>query len=216
MSNTLDLSNYSSNGTPYQVKFINQSPSAWIVYLYQKMPNQPSDVFSLAWQASPFKVAPNSFFTFKWSIDYSFIWGRTGALTDGVVFEAGAVLDADPAGNNQVTFDTANNTPAFSNLSSGGQAGKLTIMEGSHMPNNVYSTGIGMSGQGTFVQQVLTNTTQLYTPEPLYYIAAGQGVQMGQVLAQTVTNASELKYTGNVYSLVATLTETQQWSIVPA
>lgn len=67
-----------------------------------------------------------------------------------------------------------------------------------------------MSGQGTFVQQVLTNTTQIYTPEPLYYIAVGQGVQMGQVLAQTVTNASELKYSGNVYSLVATLSETQQ------
>ena len=73
-----------------------------------------------------------------------------------------------------------------------------------------------MSGQGTFVQQVLTNTTQIYTPEPLFFIAAGQGIQMGQVLAQTVTNACELKYVGNVYSLLATLTETQQWSVVPA
>ena len=84
------------------------------------------------------------------------------------------------------------------------------------MPNNVYSAGIGMSGQGTFAQQVLANTTQLYTPEPLYFIAAGQGVQMGQVLAQTVTNSNELKYSGNIYSLVATLDETQQWNVVPA
>ncbi|WP_016681396.1 hypothetical protein, partial [Yersinia pestis] len=203
-------------GTPYQVKFVNHSSSAWTVFLYQKMPNQPSDVFSLAWQASPFKVAPNSFFTFKWSINYSFVWGRTGHLTDGVLFEAGAILDADPTSHNQVTFDTADNTPTFSNLSTAGQAGKLTIIEGGSMPNNVYSTGIGMSGQGTFAQQVLANTTQLYTPEPLYFIAAGQGVQMGQVLAQTVTNSNELKYSGNIYSLVATLDETQQWNVVPA
>ncbi|EIQ89103.1 protein RhiA, partial [Yersinia pestis PY-03] len=54
MSNTLDLS--AAAGTPYQVKFVNHSSSAWTVFLYQKMPNQPSDVFSLAWQASPFKV----------------------------------------------------------------------------------------------------------------------------------------------------------------
>ncbi len=101
--------------------------------------------------------------------------GRTGHLTDGVLFEAGAILDADPTSHNQVTFDTADNTPTFSNLSTAGQAGKLTIIEGGSMPNNVYSTGIGMSGQGTFAQQVLANTTQLYTPEPLYFIAAGQG-----------------------------------------
>lgn len=39
---------------------------------------------------------------------------------------------------------------------------------------------------------------------------------MGQVLAQTVTNSNELKYSGNIYSLVATLDETQQWNVVPA
>lgn len=114
-----------------------------------------------------------------------------------------------------MTFDTADNTPTFSNLSTAGQAGKLTIIEGGSMPNNVYSTGIGMSGQGTFAQQVLANTTQLYTPEPSILLLRVR-VQMGQVLAQTVTNSNELKYSGNIYSLVATLDETQQWNVVPA
>lgn len=207
----LDIS--SKNGTLYTVKFENNSPSAWTVYLYQKMPTQPSDVFSLAWQASPFKIASGAYFTFKWSIDYSFIWGRTGVLTNGVVFEAGQIVDANLEDKNVITFNTSENTPTFGEITDGGKKGILTIKENKNIPNNLYTTGIGMSKQGTFVQQALANTTQLYTPEPKYYIAVGIGVQMGQVLAQTVSQSSELLFKPSVYNLTATLTDTQTWSI---
>ncbi|MCW7762815.1 protein RhiA [Photorhabdus luminescens] len=209
--NQLDIS--SANGTPYTVRFENKSPSSWTVYLYQKIPEQPSDVFSLAWQASPFKIVSGAYFTFKWSIEYSFIWGRTGALTNGVVFEAGQIVDADPTDRNVITFNTNDNTPAFGAITDGGGGGILTIKENKNIPNNTYTTGIGMSKQGTFVQQALANTTQLYTPEPKYYIAVGVGVQMGQVLAQTVSQSSELLFKPSVYNLTATLTDTQTWSI---
>ncbi|MBS9437126.1 protein RhiA [Photorhabdus noenieputensis] len=207
----LDIS--SASGTPYTVRFENKSPSAWTVYLYQKMPEQPSDVFSLAWQASPFKIASGAYFTFKWSIEYSFIWGITGTLTDGVVFEAGQIVDANLIDRNIITFNTNDNTPAFGAATDGGESGILTIKENKNIPNNLYTTGIGMSKQGTFVQQVLANTIQFYTPEPKYHIAVGVGVKMGQVLAHTVSQSSELLFKPNVYNLTATLTDSQTWSI---
>ncbi|TDB47427.1 protein RhiA [Photorhabdus khanii] len=207
----LDIS--SANGTPYSVTFENNSSAAWTVYLYQKIPNQPSDIFSLAWQASPFKIASNAFFTFKWSIDYSFVWGRTGVLTDGVVFKAGQIIDADPINNNLITFDSNDNTPAFDAVTGAEQSGVLTIKQSKNIPNNLYTTGVAMSKQAIFVQQALTNTTQIYTPQPKYYIAVGSSVQMGQVLAETVSQTSELLFQPNIYNLTAILTDAQTWSV---
>ncbi|MCC8460055.1 protein RhiA [Photorhabdus aegyptia] len=207
----LDISSHDS--TSYTVRFENNSSAAWTVYLYQRIPNQPSEVFSLAWQASPFKIVSGAFFTFKWSTDFSFVWGRTGVLTNGVVFEAGQVVDANPKDKNIITFDTSDNTPAFRSATEVGEGGILTIKQNRNIPNSLYTTGIGMSRHGTFVQQALANTTQLYTPEPKYYIAVGIGIQIGQVLAQTVSQTSELIFPPSVYNLTATLTDAQTWLI---
>lgn len=79
MSNTLDLS--AAAGTPIKLSslIIHLRPG---LFLYQKCQINPR--MSFLWQqASPFKVAPNSFFTFKWSINYSFVWGEPGISLTG-------------------------------------------------------------------------------------------------------------------------------------
>lgn len=197
----------------YSLTCVNNSPADWIFYVYQKMPNQPSEIFSLAWFASPYKIVPGGSITFTWGIDYTFVWANTGTLQPGVTFSAGQQISASPSGNNQTTFSLNDNAPQLSPAISGGTAGSLTINEASNVPNNVFSTGIGMSGQGTFLQQALPNTTQIYTPEPRYYVAAGTSVQMGEVLAETVTMTAEVTFPVNVYSMTATLTASQTWDI---
>lgn len=199
----------------YSLHCKNNSEATWTFYVYQKMPNQPSEVFSLAWFASPFKISPGTHIQFQWSIDYSFVWADTGTLQPGVSFNAGSNQPCTPSGSNETTFSLINGAPQLSpSTPSRDQEGSLIIQESDTVPNLMYSTGIGMSGQGTFVQQALQNTKQTYTPEPIYYIAAGNQVQMGQVLTSTVTMDAEVKFPPNVYNLTATLGKNNEWTIV--
>ena len=197
----------------YSLECINDSVATWTFYVYQKMPNQPSDVFSLAWFASPFRIAPGNSITFSWSIDYSFVWGSTGELQPGVRFNASGVVPAELTGKNLTTFTVIDGAPQFEPPTTGGERGSLTINEDVSVPNQGFSTGIGMSGQGTFVQQALQNTTQIYTPIPKYFVAAGTQIQMGQVLTSTVTMDAEVEFPPNVFKLTATLGDDNLWSI---
>ncbi|MBJ6369274.1 hypothetical protein [Snuella sedimenti] len=209
----MNFANEASDGTQYNLVCKNNSTVPWVFYVYQTMPTQPSDVFSLAWFASPYKISPGSSITFSWSIDYSFVWGNTGTVTPGVNYDAGGIVDCSLTGENMTTFSLDNNAPQLSTPVKGGQAGSLTINEASNVPNSIFSTGIGMSGQGSFVQQALANATQVYTPEPKYWIAAANEMQMGVVLAQDITQNAELKFPANVYTLYATLDDQQLWTV---
>lgn len=202
-----------SNSTSYTLTCKNKSSIPWTFYMYQKLPNQPKEIFSLAWLTSPYKIAPNSQITFQWSIDYTFVWGNTGTLQPGVTYDAGGSYPCSPDGENLTTFDIIDNAPQLTVPTSGGTAGSLTIQEGAHFPNNTFSTGIGMSGQGTFVQQSLVNTKQLYTPEPVYYVAAANSIQSGCVLQQTVSQTGKVLYPSSVYKLTATFGDDQTWTI---
>ncbi|UTW64740.1 protein RhiA [bacterium SCSIO 12741] len=202
-----------ATGTSYSVNCVNNSTTDWVFYVYQTMPQQPSDIFSLAWFASPYKISVGSSIRFNWTIDYSFVWGNTGTVTPGVTFDAGGTVPCDLAGENMTTFSLDNNAPQLSTPVEGGQAGSLTINEAGNVPNDVFSTGIGMSGYGTFVQQAYANTTQVYTPEPEYWVAAATEMQMGVVLAQTVNQAASFKFEPNVYSIKATLGSDNLWTI---
>lgn len=202
-----------SNGTNYSLTCKNNSSIAWTFYMYQKLPVQPSQIFSLAWLTSPYKIAPNSKIKFQWSIDYTFVWGNTGILQPGVTYDAGGSYPCSPNGSNLTNFNISDNTPQLTVPTPGGTSGSLTILEGSTFPNGIFSTGIGMSGQGTFAQQALTNTTQIYTPKPIYYIAAANSMQSGCVLEQTVSQTGEVDYPMNIYDLTATFGDNQQWTI---
>jgi rhizosphere induced protein len=199
--------------TNYNLVCTNNSSTDWFFYVYQTMPNQPSDIFSLAWFASPYKISKGSQITFTWSIDYSFVWGNTGAVSPGVTFSAGGSQDCSLTDENQCTFSLNNGAPQLSIPVAGGQAGSLTINQAANVPNGTFSTGIGMSGHGTFVQQALANTGQVYTPTPKYWIAAATQMQMGTVLAQTISQAQEFDFDPNVFTVNASLGQNNKWVI---
>lgn len=200
-------------GTQYELVCLNQSPVPWVFYVYQKMPTQPSDIFSLAWFASPIRIDTGAGITFRWTIDYSFVWGVSGPVQPGVTYDAYQSKPCSPNGNNLTTFSVENNTPSLADPTTGGEEGSLTINQASNVPNLTYATGIGMSGTGTFVQQALANAPQTYTPEPEYYIAAANQMQVGVVLARTVTGSAKVTFPKNVFTMYATLNDQQQWNV---
>jgi hypothetical protein len=198
-------------GQPYLLTLKNQSAQPWTFYVYQRMPGQSNDVFSLAWFASPFVITPGNRISFEWQIDYNFVWGTTGTVIPGITFNAGGEIITSPDGSNTTTFSTKPG-PNLSSAVKAPPAGSLVIKDADDVPNSTYSVGIGMSGTGTFVVQAGPNLTHQFTPTPSYWIAAGSEVKVGTVLnIQTVTRTTEVKFPVSVYSQTRTLNESNIW-----
>lgn len=205
-----------AQGTQYSLLLKNQSAQPWTFYVYQKMPQQVANVFSLAWFCSPYQIRVGNQIKFTWEIAYNFVWSDTGQLIPGVDFLASGVQDGSPAGANTTTF-SLDGGPGFSNPVKGDPAGSLVIKDAGNVPNSRFSVGIGMSGTGTYVVQAGTNLTHTFTPTPSYWIAAGTNVNIGTVLSiDTITQTSEAKFPSAVFNLVGTLQEDNSWAINPA
>jgi rhizosphere induced protein len=201
-------------GTPYSLTLNNQSAEAWTFYVYQKPPTLTSNIFSLAWFASPFLITPGSQIIFTWDIFYNFIWGNTGTIMPGVTFTAGGTIDADPAGANTTTFSIQPG-PNLSPASQVPPSGSLIINDSNDVPNNEFSVGIGMSGTGTYAVQAGANLTHIFTPTPSYWVAAGQDVRVGTVLdIQTITTTAEVSFPVNQFNATGTLDQSNTWTFV--
>jgi len=205
-----------SAGTQYSVVATNNSTATWNFYVYQQQPGSPSPgVFSLAWLVLP--VAPTTAVTFSWSLDYNFTWSQTGMLKPGVMFNASQIWDADPNGENLVSFGlNGAGAPTFSDEGSGGSAGSLTISQDRTCAANAYSVGIGMSGSGTFVTQSQPGTKAIFTPEPAYWISFGTQVQQGVVLETVVGDSAKVSFPINVYTMYANLGADNSWTVSQA
>jgi rhizosphere induced protein len=202
----------SANGTKYSLTCVNNSNELWTFFVYQRLPNQPEQMFSLVWFASPYSIAPRDQITFEWQLNYNFMWANTGVLQPGVMFDADEKKDCSPAGTNDTTFSLVSNPPTLSTPVVAQPAGNLIIHEGLNIPNSIFSTGIGMSGHGTFAQQAWPNTQQIYTPTPIYYVAAAPWkMKLRSVLEQTVSMTSKVDFGPNIFSVTKTFTESHLW-----
>lgn len=202
-------------GTQYALKLINQSAQPWTFFVYQKLPGQVANVFSLAWFASPYQIRVGDQIRFSWEIDYNFVWSDTGVLIPGVTFDASGKKDCDPNGANATQFSLSPG-PGLSDPVQGPPAGSLVIQDANNVPSNRFSVGIGMSGTGTYVVQAGPNLTHTFTPTPSYWVAAGSNVQIGTVLnIQTVTQTAEARFGPNVFDLNCILQADNTWSIQP-
>ncbi|MEL7058777.1 MAG: protein rhiA [Acidobacteriota bacterium] len=202
-----------ADGQRYSINMINNSGATWTFYVYQKLPAQVADVFSLAWFASPFQIRDGNSIKFSWEIDYSFVWSATGVVRPGVDFDAQGVVPCSPSGNNTTEFSTTGG-PGLSPPVQGPPAGSLVINDASNVPANTFSVGIGMSGTGTFAVQAGPNLKHTFTPTPTYWIAAGYNVTVGKVLSiDTITQTAEAQFPAAVYALEATLQDDNTWDI---
>jgi rhizosphere induced protein len=197
-------------GVTYTVNFINNSVDQGDVCIFQQDPDISNpNVLSLAWFSK--LVFPTTTVKFQWQINYSFVWGETGTLVPGVLFDASQTWGADLSTNNKVTL-AYQGAYTFENQTKGPQPGTLYIAEDSSLPINQASVGIGMSGAGTFVVQAQPRLNLTFTPHPRYWIAFGNFTQ-GQVLdIGQISNPFELDFPPNVYSITVTLNADNTWS----
>lgn len=204
-------------GTQYKMTLINDSNQDWVFYVYQKMPDQVADVFSLAWFCSPYQIKKGGDkIQFQWEIDYNFTWSDTGTLQPGVDYYASGNKDCSPAGDNTTGF-ALNPGPGLSEPIKGPPAGSLVINDAGNVPANKFSVGIGMSNAGSYAVQAGPNLKHTFTPTPSYWIAAGNNVNVGKVLKiDTITQTAEARFGTAVYDLNCTLNGANLWEITNA
>lgn len=195
----------------YSIVFNNQSQNDWTFCCFQQDEDlKVSGVMSLAWFTK--RCDTNSSCTFTWSIDYSFVWAETGALTPGVTFAASQTIPADLKSNNLITLDY-DGAFHFGTLGTGTPQGSLYIEQTNNIPPNKGAVGIGMSHAGTFVVQAQSNIDVTFTPHPTYYVAFGE-FQQGEVLdEQQMTLGAKVEFEPNVYVMYATLDAGNRWNI---
>ena len=208
----LDISN--NAGPAYSLTCLNQSAQPWSFYMSQQKPDLPQGNM-LVWLCTPFNIAPGAYFTFTWSLTYNFVWGLTGKLSSDTYFTAGEVIDASLESQNQTTFSVPGNTPQFSPVTKNDSPGSLTIQNAADVPDEIFSVGIGMSGAPTFVVQAQPNLTNIFTPHPAYYLAAGPSRTPGQQFPEELTQPIKITFPANIYNMRATLDDKHQWTVAP-
>ena len=198
--------------TSYAVNFNNNSANAGSVCLYQAGTNANMPGMPLAWMCQPSN--PGTSGSFRWTIDYEFIWGQTGTIVPGVILLPSQMMSADPNGMNQITFTQQSPGMAqFTNPTQGPPAGSLIIRQDASIPLNQMAVGISMSGAGTFAVQAQPNITAVFTPRPSYWITFGM-YTAGQVLDPgSTTNAAQITFPPDVFMMNATLNPDNSWTI---
>lgn len=199
-------------GNIYTLRLENNSASPWTFYVYQQLPNQESaNVFSLAWFCSPYQIVPGNFIRFQWEIDYGFVWGDTGAIQPGVIFDAGGIVPANLMTANNTIFTTQPG-PHLTSPEKGDPAGSLKVSDENNVPNNRFSVGISMSGAGTFVTPAGPNLDHIFTPTPSYWIAAGTNVRIGTILnIATITRNKEVEFPHAEFDRKFSLNQANTW-----
>jgi len=191
-------------GYPYSITFINNSRQAGTACLYQRdFDYSGPDLMSLAWMASP--AYPSMSVVFSWTIDYSFFWAETGALSPGVQVNPGQTISADPQNSNSIVLTSpAPHNFQFGDPTRGQQPGTFYVSGDASIAPNTVTMGIGMSGAGTFGVQAQPNYTNVFTPHPSYWLTFGN-YQQGQALdVDSMSNAVRIEFPGNVYDMRVT------------
>ncbi|MFI9530443.1 hypothetical protein [Micromonospora rosaria] len=184
-------------GTPYSVTIVNNSKiDDENAIVFQQQPSQPADMYSLAWLSKMCHAGTS--ITFKWTIDYNFVWGQTGTLKPGVDYEAGQIIPADLQNQNMVTLSYIDDGFEFGTPTSGAAPGSLLITEDETVPGPGLATqgsvGIGMSGAGTFVVPTQPKTGAQFLLTPTYWLAFGS-YKAGTVVTEDIlTEPYQLKY----------------------
>ncbi len=202
-----------ARGTQYALTLINKSSQPWAFYLYQKLPGQTIDVFSLAWLCSSHEIKVGQQVRFQWDISYHFSWARTGQLMPGLLYQTSGSKKCDPNGANSTDFDVTS-SPGLSTPVQGAPAGSLSVRDGVSVQPNMFSVGIGMSGSETFAVQAGRGLTHNFSAAPSYWIAAGTNIQRGTTLNNITGGMDrEAKFPPGTYDLTGTLDQNYTWTI---
>ena len=138
----------------------------------------------------------------------------TAVVKPGITFKASGLKHCDPQDANTTTFMFQDGTSVFSDPVSADNKGTLYIHDDAAIPSQTFAVGIAMSGGATSITNAGPNLTHMFTPTPVYYIAAIDEVEEGEVIdIKTVTKTAELQFPTGVYNMTATLQANNTWSI---
>lgn len=200
----------------YSLTVVNNSTSPGRIAVFQTDPDiGVPNVHSLAWFSE--YTYPGTTATFKWTLDYNFVWGETGNLSPGVVFENSQTAKAGLKANNKISlyYDTKNAAYHFEDPESDSHRGSLIIDQGPNIPIKQAAVGIGMSGRGTFIVQAQPNMTFTFTPHLTYSVVFGDYLPGEVVDVTEVTNqAAKINFL-NGQSMMAVLNQDNTWTIKP-
>jgi hypothetical protein len=207
----------------YSLLVKNSSPNPGSICVYTTSPDTQKiqqDLRSLAWFTKP--TNPNEQVKFMWELNFSFAWAESGVLTPGVYFEAGEIIDADPAddGKNRAYFDRQNEAYLFGNPEQAmpPSQGALGITTSKIIPNNLVSVGVGINGKAALAVNATPNYQFTFISKIEYWLAFGnfkEGVVLD--LNSMVRNVCEIKFPVGVYDLQVILQEDNTWSpVTPA
>jgi hypothetical protein len=204
-------------GSTLTLQIVNHSNDFTNMALYQQDPGLGAPyVLSLGWMVHA--SGPGSTVTDTWSTDYSFTAANTGTLRPGVTYTPSTSLAVNP--------NDLNNNAAV--LVSGGsglsivpgqrpcQSGSLCLTEdGSVGSAPGASVGLGMSGRTAFAMQAQPNSQWQLTPQPTYWVTAGN-YQQGEALnTGQISNSAQISFPSGVTNMVATLNPNNTWSVSP-
>ncbi len=192
----------------YKLICKNQSRNHGSFALFQSPPNtsSPGTLFTLAWLARP--AAPDTRVTFNWTNSYHFVWGETGSLHPGAVFESSQAMEADPLRENTVDLTQDQfGSPMFANLRTGGAPGTLTIRQLNTIFDYPVSVGIGMTDTAAYGVKASSNVTTVFTPlDNVYWLVFGSFTQ-GEVLDITsLSNPVKISFSTQTPVQTAVLT----------
>ena len=199
-----------ANNQTYAINFRNNSGNRGSSCVYVGKPDQTSN--KLAWFTSPARTA-----TFQWTIEYDFVWAETGEFKPGVLFEPREVLLADPQSGAQVTFTKDAGVYEFKDQAPGPAPGNYLIKADGTIPAGFTAVGIGLSGSATYALQAQPNISFQFAVEspPSYSITFGD-YEKGQLLgSEAATNAAQIVFPVNIYTMDATLNADGTWTLKP-
>jgi hypothetical protein len=207
-----------SDGPSLTLIFTNATDRPVTFVCFQGWPGGlPEGCQTLAWFAQ--LADSSSKVYYPWTVTYDLIWSEVGELTVGAIFEASQTLAADPEGANAATLTTSNGALTFSAGSPFPQppSGSLLINQDGSIPSGAASIGVGMAGYGTFAVPSRENAKVAFTPNPVYYIAHGEGISRGEVIDASKLSAVEaIAFPSNMFAAEATLVSDDKWTITYA
>lgn len=190
----------------YELIFKNDCYLEVAICLFQKIKNQPADIFSVAWLTQDY-CYPERSVKFRWGLDECCAtWAETGLLKPGAIFKASAVQQVNPfdARNNTLDFSYSNGGYHFTATKKTTEYNSVGIFPDGSIPNEQVSIGIGMNGQTALVTQAWRNKDFIFNPKVEYYLAWSEyqqaTYQQGQVMdLSSSANTIQVKFPVNVY-----------------
>lgn len=197
--------------TNYQLTVKNDSPNFGSICLYQTVPNQDRNLFSLAWFSKA--CHPNTTVRFSWSIDYSFCWSESGILAPGVIFDATEQQEADPSDpkKNAIGFTKLEGAYRFVAPKKHPSEGCLGVYLDGNIAHGEAAVGVGMGGQAAFAATATPNYSMTFSPHPQYWVVFGT-FQEGEVMdLNRCTDSCNIKFPTNVYKKELILGDDNTW-----